>query len=623
MGIFFGPTIKKLVMSKFGEGVNNMQIIDKQKRIKMIENLKKSFLIAGVFLLTFIIVNIFLSTALFIFKISIQKWYAIASLIITILFSTYLLYKNDLLSKNENGNNFILYIINGIFLPILIIFLAVFFCGKVYSFAVDSNFYHKSTIGILTDGWNPLYENSEDFVSKNKKIEIPTTGADIWINHYARATHVFQANIYSLTNNIECGKAIDIISIVAIFIIIVSLLSLYFKKLLFPIFFGLCSILNGVVINQLLSNYIDLHVYLYLLLLMVSFFMLEYKDDSNISKMGFIVYTISLLMLINIKATAFAYAGIYCLGIYAFYIYKLIKKKIDVKFFKKFTIVSFIATIIGVFVIGLSVYPKNFIDHGNPFYPLYGEGKVDILMLNEPESLIDKAPIKKYFISLFSKLSNITTIDYSETLKFPFTVTKDEFDYITAEDIRLSGNGLFFSGIFLLSLLVIVCTIKEIYKKNKTLFNYTSIILIITILFICFFSENWWARYFPQSQFLVLIAILYGYISDHKICNNLMVAIITLFLLNGFILSSSRFDIQNELNKGANDKFAQIEKNANPEQDKIIIYPIYNFYGALYNIRDRLSNYELEMSMDFDNENIDGNSLILSYLSYKIVNKND
>ena len=74
-----------------------MQITNKQSRDKLLEKIEKSFLIAGIFLITFIIVNILLSTLLFIFKLSIQKWYAIASLIITTLFSTYLLYKNNLL----------------------------------------------------------------------------------------------------------------------------------------------------------------------------------------------------------------------------------------------------------------------------------------------------------------------------------------------------------------------------------------------------------------------------------------------------------------------------------------------------------------------------------------------
>ena len=220
----------------------------------MKEKISKSMIISGIFLITFIIVNVILSTTLFIFKVSIQKWYAILSMLITIVFIAYLQYKNNLFEKKFKYVSILICIV----FPIFIIISSTFISGKVYDLSWDGNMYHKETIGLLSDGWNPLYQSSKKFRDNNKKIEIPSNSNSLWIDHYARLSHVYQANIYSLTNNIESGKSINMISIMAVFLIIFSLLMIYLKKIVFPFIFGICVISFSVVTSQFMTNYIKI-----------------------------------------------------------------------------------------------------------------------------------------------------------------------------------------------------------------------------------------------------------------------------------------------------------------------------------------------------------------------------
>ena len=289
-------------------------------------------------------------------------------------------------------------------------------------------------------------------------------------------------------------------------------------------------------------------------------------------------------MMINIKFTSFAYAGIYCFAFYIYFIIMLIKKKMDKKFFNKFTIISLLAVIIGVFVIGLSVYPKNFIDHSNPFYPVYGKNKVDIISENQPSDFVNKNSIEKYFITLFSKVDNITAASGLKVeSKIPFTIYPYEVNFLTAPDTRQSGGGIFFSGILILSIMLIIINAKEMYKNNKLLLVKMMIIILITILLIAFISESWWIRYVPQIYFIILISLIFTYISKSKNKNIYLTILVTLLFLNNFITCYSVIENQYLTNIDININFLKLKQNVDNKKEKLLIYHYNTFNGSLYN----------------------------------------
>ena len=557
---------------------------------------KKSLLLSGIFLLLFIVFNILISNALFIVKIEITKYNMIVSLLLCIFILLWVLKKFNLLSLKKFYN-----IIIALILPIALIVGSLFVNSKIMDFTFDGNTYHKATIGLLKEGWNPLYETAAEFDNgRENKIYIENSSSELWTelwtDCYARATHVYQANAYALTNNIESGKSINTLSIIALFLIIFSYLALRFKKIVFPFIFALCCITYSVVSAQYLTVYIDFFVYIYLLFLLFSFFVIEFRRNEKELNFGLLIYSLALLMLINIKFNSFAYAGIFCLGYYFYYIYKLIKKREkEQKFFVKFTTISAINVIVGVFIIGLSVYPKNFIEYGNPFYPLYGENKVDIITENQPAEFENLPAIEKYTRAMFSKTENMAKASGRETeYKIPFAVSKDEMNYIRMSDTRISGNGVLFSGIFIISLILLILTSIKMYHYNKKIFIMASIPLAITFLMIFLLSESWWARYFPQTYFIVLIVIFYLYLLKGKFYKVLLVVLFILVLANNGITLFKATEYSYDQNKLANNEFRLLEENVDPNNQFIVLQaPV--FIGSLYDIYDNLPNYKFQL----------------------------
>ena len=153
----------------------------------MKENTKRNFLLSGVFIIMFIVATIFMATFMFIFKISIHKIYVFISLLISIIVTIFLLKKNKILNVKS--------IIISVIMPILLIILSIILNGHVIDNSHDGNMYHKSTIGLLKNGWNPLYENVEDFDSNEENpLYIENTGNQLWINHYARGSRLVFIN---------------------------------------------------------------------------------------------------------------------------------------------------------------------------------------------------------------------------------------------------------------------------------------------------------------------------------------------------------------------------------------------------------------------------------------------
>lgn len=575
----------------------------------MKDNILKSLLLAGFFLLFFIVYNILISTTFFIFKISISKYYAIIALVLSIVSVLLILKKLDLLSFKK-----IYTIIISIVLPIITIIIALFLNGKIVDFSFDGNCYHKPTIGLMANGWNPIYEDAQEFDNSQKQSIYISNRIANWVDHYARGSHIYQANIYALTGNIECGKSINTLSIILMFLIVFSTIALKTHKMLFPMLFSVVLATYSVVSAQFLTNYIDLLNYIFLFLLIFSFFILEFSENKNQEFLGLLLYFICLLLCINIKFTTFAYAGLFCLGFYIYYIIKLIKNKMNRRFFVKFSILSFVGVIVGVFIIGLAVYPKNLVKDGNPFYPLFGENKEDIMTRNQPAYFKDKSPVEKYFISMFAKSENIQKYSGKKaTLKIPFTYDKDELSAIKTTDSRMSGNGVLFSGIFIISILIILFTSYSVWKNHKNIFVLCTIILGITILLIIFLGESWWARYFPQTYFITLIALVYLWLQRRSLSKVLLYIVFGIILINNAITFKEAVKFSYELNLNAKYQYQYMLDTTGGNVDVIteVSYP-----GIYYNIFDDLNDYNYNILPPKKNISLDQYQYILSGLAF-------
>lgn len=563
------------------------------------EIIKKS----AIFLLIEIVAILLITTILFFVNITVTGFHLPIITIIAII-ATILFYKKDNMKIN------IVAIIIG-----LVIFSGVTFAeGNIYDTTADGNTYHKLAIGALKNGWNPNYEDSADFdIEDGNPFDISEENVNtLWIDHYAKGTEIFASVIYAFTGNIESGKGYTILLMYIAFAILFSYL--YQNKKINIIASLAVSILlpfNAITVVQIFNYYVDGALMISLLLILFAC-IVESIDKQKNQKENFLILASSILLCINIKFTGLAFAGVFCL---AFYIYWMVRagrngKQEFINQFKKYTIFYAVTVVISIGIVGYSSYMRNIIDHGNPLYPLYGEGHVDNMVVKEqPSSFENKNHLEIFLISIFAKGENVSPTYSSEniqpTLKIPFTTSLEEIENYNIPDIRMSGFGPLFSGIFILSIIgtiyIIVRFIKE--KKWNLLIPY-AIILGVTFILILALDGGYWARYIPYLYAIPIIVLTYLLWYKHKKVHYILgiILAIIMFINVGLVtyttVKSTKANsdyVEQRINE-----FAQYcLENENVE----IKLNHSGVQGALYNIDDKgIENYEISDEIEGEKE---------------------
>ena len=550
------------------------------KNLELNNDKSPSFFFFISFSLTaFIFFIISISTVLFVFKTGITIATPILSALLSIILTSVFAKKNGLS---------VCRILGICALSIIIVMGSIQVATYANDCSYDGNSYHKHTIGALNDGWNPVYEDLAEFNQKSEFRDELSRTTTLWQDHYAKGSHIFAACIYKATGDIETGKSINLISLFSLVFLSLSYLNWKKKRLVIIVAFSLALLSYPVFITQCFTNYVDLLLGIYLFILIFCFFLFDASGLLKSSAALLCYFFMALCIMINIKFSAFAYAGIYCFGYYVWYILRLKKRTIEKSFFCKFTIAAVFAVIVGVFVIGLSVYPKNFINHGNPFYPLFGEGKVDIMTSNTPTMLEGLSPIEKFIHATFSEAENTVYADNSMLeLKNPFTIKTDEYYILHSADLRIGGHGPLFGGVLILSILVILFYAKTVRKTVPNLSTLTLIPLFITILMAFTLDEIWWARYFPQAFLFPLFAILYLDERQGHLTDVVKMVLIFVVLFNNSYVFFTTLDALSEQNNRTNAQYAQFENTIQSTEGNIVLYTDY-FVGALYNVIDKI-----------------------------------
>ena len=235
--------------------------------------------------------------------------------------------------------------------------------------------------------------------------------------------------------------------------------------------------------------------------------------------------------------------AIFCAVGYFYLLYKKYKegKEAFLKELKLQTIFYVVVVILSVVIVGYTSYFKNMIFNGHPLYPLYGEGAVENIGTKEaPKSFAEKSRLRTFLISIFSKGENVSASHYKgdnpvlPKLKIPFTFTKEEVENYSIPDIRMSGFGPLFGGIFILTAIGTLYIIIDLIRKKKYNVLIPYLLLLGTMaLLILIFDGNYWARYVAfiyATPMFVLYYLLKN--TDNKIKMILGIAFTLLLTLN-------------------------------------------------------------------------------------------
>ncbi len=479
--------------------------------------LDKIFFNVAFSLLCGIFIIFTLSFSGFIFGVNISPFYSIAGILACFIIFNYRLHFEKIKYKNIFLFNLAL---------ILLFFAAYFFSINFIDTSYDGPAYHQPAAILMANGYNPIFDNVFE-VSKNV-IHVNARRL-MWIECYPKFSEIFAGNIFSLTQNIEAGKIINYLSILITFCYSFYVLSKkeFFKEKKIAGVFSFLLVYNPVVLCQISTYYNDCLVYLYFLMGALS--VIDFYTDKEDKKLPLLIFVMSSTILANIKL-----GGVLCFLCLIFSAPFFIK---NIKKLKSFS--AGIFTVIILFLIsGINPYFTNIKQHNNPLYPLIGKEKIDIMSASRPKSFENRSVFYKFFISTFSKADNIIQKDDREpVLKIPFTIHKGEIGHFYAPDVRISGFGVFFSGIFLLSL-IMLCSLRYKSKENKRLFY---LIFFMFGLPLLLNPESWWARYIPYLWGLIVF-INAGYFinSDLKYKKYFVFISVSIMFINSLLV---HFDV--------------------------------------------------------------------------------
>lgn len=567
----------------------------------MINKVKEVFYLSALYLLIFLTCVIGITGLLFLFKYSISYLQLILSFIISIIY--FMLF----VGKKYKINNKILSII----LSIIIVIFSSYISSKYFDISWDGNTYHKDAVGALKNGWNPIYQDYIDFYSATGNRDMNLIGNEIYLTHgfwqtyYAKGAWYVNANFYYLFDDIEAAKVFNILLVYITFVFSAYFLNRFIKKNGLLLVIAFLFAISPVVIVQLFTNYNDGVLYNCLLCLILSFilFMFSKRKDDMLTWVFCLIIIIS-----NIKFTGFVYAGFFCLSLYIVYFYN---NRQDLKKIIKPTIVFASSVIVAIFIAGFSPYVTNTINKGNPFYPLLGNDKVDIITYNQPKEFANASTIEKFLRSIFSETANIKENSKNETeFKIPFFVYNNELSELNKVDLRIGGFGVYFSGIFIISICSIIYGLYISYTKNINIFVCCSAILITTVLLVLILGESWWARYTPFVYFIPLIAIfmLVTVLKGQKFTKTFLTLLILIMFLNISFFVNNNF----LYNYNESKNFRQIlEKYSENEALITIVDPYNTFLGTIYNFDDYDINYNISLEKSSDDKQL------FRYLNYR------
>jgi len=540
---------------------------------------------SGLLLLTFLSITLIVSSVTFLFKGTITSVTAIISILLTILTSLALTFKQ---SKIES--------VLGVILGVVIFIVGIIISQNILDFAHDSNWYHKAALGSLANGWNPVYDDFNEFAN-NSELKIANMNyAAIFTQHYCKASWICGANIYCLTGDIETGKAVNLFMCYILFVLTFHYLSMTYLKWWQALIVGGLIVYNPLTVSQVFTLYVDNLLYTCLFSIIVMLFGISDKKYEISEKLKYFMLFGLVVFCVNIKFTGLAYAGVFCLMFYIIWIIHSIVIKDFMRIFIKNTVFYIITCSIAIFLVGFSTYVTNYIDDGHPLYPLAGENKRDIMTGNQPSAFDRIDGINRLVISIFSKTENIVGNELP-SLKFPFVVYEEEKAIGTlGPDTRIAGFGPLFGGVLCFSAAILTFGIYCIFKLNKYWFSIIISNIIVILALLIGIEESWWARYSPYFYLipiLALVIIFIGINNEKGFFKFLITAIcgLCIFLL---VKNTNYFTAYVELcildSKTTIENFEKA-KIASENQPIKISLNSSSHYGIEFNLKDADINY--------------------------------
>lgn len=396
--------------------------------------------------------------------------------------------------------------ISTVLLSVLITLFFIGFASHLYTDVWDSNSYHKQAVGLLYYGWNPVYQSSWDFetVAHTTQLYSPSL---TWSEVYPKATWYFSAMLYKITGNIESGKIYTMISMLMLFALGFDYL---FEKGYGKLRSAIVAIFiafNPIPLSQFRSFYLDGFACNILLIIMLEMIIIEDRCYKKDKKINWYLLILSIALGCALKTSIVMFNIIICA---TYFIYKLITNIVSKKPLLNSLLIGlplFLAGLIGVVIIGFSPYITNIARFHNFSY------KSDELMeylFPFKAGLVDcESNFQAFFVSIFSKMDSREYTTIKETVKIPFSIHPNEIAHYSLADTIKGGMGIWFSGLLILSLIIIFRYLLFCRRKRKSIENRFALLLIAVIFIAVSITPlTYWHRYIGFIYIIPIVAVL-------------------------------------------------------------------------------------------------------------------
>lgn len=527
----------------------------------------------GIFLLLWITGIIVITPILFAIGISISYLNVICPLLILMF----------IFVKNSKDNYFAN--IRVVAYGIIIIVIIVLSSGMVFDQTWDGDAYHKTAVGLLKEGWNPLYNTAFEFNEKSGILPYAGYNPMKYAEAYPKATWYIAASIYYITGNIECGKAYTLIFSVITYFITLE----YFSKIMdshrkgkILAFF---TALNPMVLDQMHCYYVDGVTGCVLIMLMIESLILLDDDFKIERRRHLLILGMLIIWGCNLKFSTLAFTAFICIITFLFCIYYY---REDKRFCGR--LFGFYAgtASMSILIVGATPYITNIYRYKDIFYGFSNMMNADSLENDFGVKGLGRAG--RALASLFGKMSHGCYKSLRELLKIPFTYDKSELEYYSFVDLRVSGSGIFFSGIFVVTLGIIFFMLLK-QKLNKKTDKLMLAFIILTILELLVFEGTYQIRYISHIYiiFIYSLILLWRNSDKRNMVKKRYSTILSVFLLLFMCLNNLpwiKLGFE-RINTGINYKY-ELEHLAkeNIENKKTIAFWSYDFSGIHFNLKD-------------------------------------
>lgn len=462
------------------------------------KNKKNIVFMSGMYILGVIMLSVLVTTALLVVKIPIGVY----SLPLSCIFSAVACY---FFSDKSVKDTLVSVAVGTVFIVLSLVVSCL-----VYDWSWDGNTYHKSMLALMEHGWNPFYETFYSYADKHFTFLSDVTAT--WYDAYPKGTEIWGACVYKLVGNIEAGKSFNILGTVASLLIsfgIVSEINVIKKWQA-----GVCAVLlclNPVMLSQMFTYYNDGFLFQMVLICTLACLYLTFFENKKYTHVCYYIIFLAINIGFNIKFSSLIFFALPCGSLFIYWWVTKWKsgfahdsKAILIRHF----VVLASSVFSGICLSGATSYIVNTIRYKNPVYTMIGPGSTDIMGFNTPEKYLGMSNLESFFNSLFSKTTAFKAMEDVE-LKFPFTFDADEFSSAMTCDTRTAGWGVLFSGILIISLVILGFAFANFLKKKSPIYHVSAIFVGIGIVTILFVPSMWWARYCVWLFYLPACAVMY------------------------------------------------------------------------------------------------------------------